>query len=964
MSRTKSDALEIETWIVDYLTRLVPEGQEIDGDTPILSIGIDSIEAVDLTVALEDWLGMDVDPEAAFEHVTVGALARALVGGEAADKTLPPVAVQAGADDGHAFSRAMNPALAELLEALHLDKRFVRGEGSALFDSQGRRVLDFVAAYGALPFGHNPPAIWRALSAMQARQEPCFVQPSLLDPAGELAERLLEIAPAGMTNVTFANSGAEAVEAAIKMCRMATGRLGIASTEGGFHGKTLAALSATGTARYQKGTGAPAGGFAKVPYGDAEALRDLFQRRPGEFAAFVVEPIQGEGGVVVPSPGYLGAVRAICDAAGVLLVFDEVQTGLGRTGSWFGCDHEGVVPDALTVAKALGGGLVPIAAVISSAAAWSDDFGLQHSSTFAGGGLACRAGLAVLDELAKDDEALIQRAAAIGARFQERLRSVAARFPHLVSEVRGRGLLMGLRLAGGLHTWPSSLLGITAEAGGLAPLFASYLLNVEGVRVAPTLSGNDVVRIEPPLNVSWQECEEALGAIEEALLAFASGDSARVIGSIRHRRALPPTLDASPVPARGAPMAPRSGDARFAFLVHPLGLRSYADYDASLAALPEGELLASAAFAHRLATEPMVVSQTRVTSRDGSTAFGEFILVGHTASELAAMPRQQAIAAIREAVQLARSRGAQLVGLGAFTSIVTQGGYALRDQGVALTSGNSYTVAAALDALDAVGEGLSETTAVLGAGGAIGRAVVANLLARCKRLHLVGNPARSADQLRDQLMQVAAEAYEHLLAGEDEIPAGSLAARIIEDQERPRRDASRREVLAFLASFALRDGGLRLGSDAAVAARAADVLITATSATGALVAAEDLRRGAVVCEISRPYNLGDAIRRERPDVQVIEAGVIELPHREAIGSFGLPEGHSYACMAEAMILALAGREGHASLGTRLSLEEVEEVGRLARVHGFAPTVPERADANAATRFSFDGPRRNESGALR
>ena len=187
-----------------------------------------------------------------------------------------------------------------MLGRLWLDKRFVRGEGCELIDDDGRRYLDCIAAYGALPFGFNPAEIWQSLLDVQRNCEPSFVQPALLDAAGELAERLLAIAPSNLRYVTFANSGAETVEACIKLCRIATGRMGILSASNSFHGKTLGALSATGNPHYQAGFGAPSSDFHTIPYGDVEALRHELETRPGHYAAFLVEPIQGEGGIVVP----------------------------------------------------------------------------------------------------------------------------------------------------------------------------------------------------------------------------------------------------------------------------------------------------------------------------------------------------------------------------------------------------------------------------------------------------------------------------------------------------------------------------------------------------------------------------------------------------------------------------------------------------------------------------------------
>jgi acetylornithine/succinyldiaminopimelate/putrescine aminotransferase len=412
----------------------------------------------------------------------------------------PPGSGLGAGTEVHPYVRHVNPHLADLLAKLRLDKLFVRGEGSALFDHEGRRYLDCIAAYGALPFGYNPPAIWRALDELRLRGEPSFVQPSLLDAAGRLAARLVELAPEGLCRVTFANSGAEAVEAAIKLCRAATGRIGILSTDGSFHGKTYGALSATGNPDYQRDFGAPAAGFDRIPYGDADALRRALATRPGYYAGLLIEPIQGEGGIVEPPPGYLTAVGAICREAGVLLALDEIQTGLGRTGDLFACEAEGVVPDVLMLAKALGGGLVPIGAVLCTEAAYSTAFAMKHSSTFAGNALACRAGLATLELITRDDGRLLTQVARNGRFLRRRLEELAARYPHLIAEVRGRGYMLGLRFGVDRDLWPDSLLGTAAEQGFFTPIFASYLLNVEGVRLAPTLNGNSVIRIEPPLN--------------------------------------------------------------------------------------------------------------------------------------------------------------------------------------------------------------------------------------------------------------------------------------------------------------------------------------------------------------------------------------------------------------------------------------------------------------------------------
>ena len=233
----------------------------------------------------------------------------------------------------------------------------MRGSGSILTDTEGCEVIDFVSQYGALPFGHNPAAIWDALAGVRDAQAPAMVGLSLPVAAGRLAERLTALAPPGLDRAFFCSSGAEAIEAAIKLARAGTARTAVLSTEGAFHGLTLGALSATGRAAYQQPFGAPIAGFDKVPFGDIEALRETVRQHPAKYAAFIVEPIQSEGGIIAPPPCYLTAAAKLCRAHGIVFVADEIQTGLGRCGEMFASSAFGLEPDVITLAKALGGGL-------------------------------------------------------------------------------------------------------------------------------------------------------------------------------------------------------------------------------------------------------------------------------------------------------------------------------------------------------------------------------------------------------------------------------------------------------------------------------------------------------------------------------------------------------------------------------------------------------------------------------
>ncbi|NLZ29044.1 MAG: aspartate aminotransferase family protein, partial [Firmicutes bacterium] len=429
----------------------------------------------------------------------------------------------------HSFSKFVNPFLGKMIESIGMDKSFVKGEGCYLYDREGNEYLDFLAAYGALPFGHNPREIWAAIMKAYDEREPDFVQPSNLNAAGDLAGRLIEVAPEGLKYVTFGNSGAEAVEAAIKMCRSATGRKGILSAENSFHGKTLGALSATGNPRYQRPFMAPMEGFDHVEYGNIHALEKQLAENPNRYAALILEPIQGEGGVVEPPTGYLGKAEKLCKKYGLLFVLDEIQTGLGRTGSLFACEKEGICPDILLLAKALGGGVVPIGACLSNDRAYNEDFALNHSSTFAGSTTACRAGICFLEMLLRNEMETVTAARSTGEYLGKELRLLKDRYPGIIGEIRGRGLLLGIKFDIDRDSFPGSLLGIMAEQELLTPVLSSYLLNVEHLRVAPTLNGNRVIRIEPPLCVTREQCDRAVQGLENMLQILDARNSAQLL---------------------------------------------------------------------------------------------------------------------------------------------------------------------------------------------------------------------------------------------------------------------------------------------------------------------------------------------------------------------------------------------------------------------------------------------------
>lgn len=375
---------------------------------------------------------------------------------------------------------------------------FVRGNGAWLWDTQGRKYLDALCGVAVCGLGHAHPAVTEAI---------CDQAGKLLHTSNwyevplqaQLAEELCKLA--GMDKAFFCNSGAEANEAAIKLARLyghrrKTRNPAIIVTEGSFHGRTLATLSATGNRKIQAGFEPLVSGFYRVPYNDAHAVIQIGERND-EVVAILVEPITGEGGVVIPDSGYLAALREICDERGWLLMLDEIQTGMCRTGKWFAYQHEDVLPDVMTLAKGLGNG-VPIGACLARGAAADVFQPGTHGSTFSGNPLVCRAALAVLKTL--KDQKLDRRAGALGARIFAGLNKGLGHVAG-VKEIRAKGLMLAVEL-----DRPCTELLTLALARGL-------LINV---------ANDTVARLLPPLILTDEEADEIVRLLCEVIIDFLS----------------------------------------------------------------------------------------------------------------------------------------------------------------------------------------------------------------------------------------------------------------------------------------------------------------------------------------------------------------------------------------------------------------------------------------------------------
>jgi ornithine--oxo-acid transaminase len=414
-------------------------------------------------------------------------------------------------------SRYLNPQLPRTLHTLGFDKNYVRGEGAYLYDAEGNAYADFLAGFGVFAAGRSHPVIKKALHDALDLDFAAWTQFDCQPIAGLLGQRLLAKTQ-GLDRVFFCNSGTEAVESALKFARHATGRGRIIFARHGFHGLTTGSLSVNGAEEFRKGFG-PLLPDTQIPLGDIAALEAELRR--GDVAAMIIEPVQGHG-VMMPPAGFLSESSALLHSRGALLICDEVQAGLGRTGKFFSYQHEDVRPDIVTVAKALSGGYVPVGAMLTTEKIFSSVYSsmdrvMVHSTTFKTGPLAMAAGLASLAVI--EDEGLVENAARVGESLRSGLESLRERF-ELIADVRGRGLMIGIEFGR-----PS---GMKARAGwamlqrARVGLFAQMVVVAlfQRHRILTQVSGDhlEVIKLIPPLMIGDTEVKlftEALGDVLE-----------------------------------------------------------------------------------------------------------------------------------------------------------------------------------------------------------------------------------------------------------------------------------------------------------------------------------------------------------------------------------------------------------------------------------------------------------------
>jgi ornithine--oxo-acid transaminase len=417
------------------------------------------------------------------------------------------------------YSEHVNPQWVKLLDLLQMNTQYDRCSGSELFTVDGRRILDFLSGYCVHNAGHNHPVIVEALKDELDRSGPAMLQSHIPQLAAELAQRLVQRGGGRLQRVFFTNSGSEGVEAAIKFSRAHTGRAGLLYAEGGFHGLTCGALSLMSDSFWSEGFGPLLPGTLAVPFGNIDALERQLATR--QFAAFILEPMQSEGGIKVPDAAYLQAAQQLCRRYGTLLVLDEVQTGMYRTGSFLAAHHFQVEPDMVILAKALSGGLVPVGAVLMSEAISNSVFSslkraFVHASTFGENSLAMRAGLVTLDVL--EGERLGERAVTLGVRLRLQLAEALAPY-EMVGAVRGLGMLNGIEFIA-----PRKLRLRVAFEGfqRIHPAMFGQVLVMRMFRdkgILTQICGNHfmVLKVAPPLVTTGEQLGEFVESVRDVV---------------------------------------------------------------------------------------------------------------------------------------------------------------------------------------------------------------------------------------------------------------------------------------------------------------------------------------------------------------------------------------------------------------------------------------------------------------
>ncbi|MBW2412793.1 MAG: aminotransferase class III-fold pyridoxal phosphate-dependent enzyme, partial [Deltaproteobacteria bacterium] len=905
------------------------------------------------------------------------------------------------------YFRFVKPGLKSYLQLLGLDVTYHRGRGDRLYysghDGQEVEVLDLIGGFGSCLLGHNHPDMTSALVSALNQARPNLTQGSNQAEAGRLASRLcrrLSGATGKSYICTFGNSGADAVDIAMKHCELErTQKLQdlqkalsrqfaslkdkhhrhpvhiepqalqqasllqaetipgsfedtlkrieahnrsvfetpavFLSLNKAFHGKSVGSLSLTSNPDYRHPFAAllPKAHFLDPT--DPEGVEAYFEstlqhyydlsvdenfrvhinKRPmSPIAALFIEPIQGEGGILAVEGEFLKNCRRLCDQYRIPMIFDEIQSGMGRTGRFFASEHSGVAGDIYLLSKSLGGGLSKISATLIDRGRYLDEFSLIHSSTFAEDPLSSAVGNKVLDLLERDQ--LLKMAAEKGAYLKRRLEALKRQYPQAIDCIRGRGLMLGVALAGQQDS--GSLIIRQIDASGHLAYFASgYLFHQEKIRVLPTLSDPRVLRLEPSAYISYADlnrvirafarlCEVLAKCNAHALLRYIAGD---------HMANRFPVKDYAQQQRSQSRPTDDSG-MKVGFLVHFLDESQLAAIEPSFANFSSRE---QDRFIRKMmpVAKPCHIASTPITAASGQKINFNLIAVPMTSrhmSEALKNPTDSpALRMVKDAVSLACKIGCEVVGLGQYTSIVSHNGEAIIEPRLTITTGNSFTVAISvqsiLEAAHLKGLNPAHTSlSLIGAAGNIGRAYARIIARYFTRINLVGSARPgSLERLEALRAKIVQESYKRLARSKS--PAygpGGIAQRLSKIplvKELLADDVDAQTAWQVIRFEKWLNPIIPVSTEISTISKS-DIIVAVSNSHKRFIRSEHVKQNAIICDVSVPCSTDTDIIQKRKDVMFFTGGIVKLPLGEGIQApaFPLPPGHVFACMAETMLL--------------------------------------------------------------
>ncbi|MBX2871744.1 MAG: aminotransferase class III-fold pyridoxal phosphate-dependent enzyme [Saprospiraceae bacterium] len=750
--------------------------------------------------------------------------------------------------------------LKEKLQALGLDACYTRGEGDILFQktkSGEAKILDLVGGYGANFLGHSHGRLTASITDFLQKQTPVFTQGSICSSVQDLNQRLQELF--GNYRVILTNTGAETVETAVKHAILENGKSRCWALTNAYHGKSLGTLS------FSKVHNAPfKRNDLQVDFLDPNnpASWEAALASIEEVSFAIVEPIRGEAGVIPLPPAFVTWINEVTAAYNIPLIVDEIQTGLGRTGSLLAADQIGLRKDYLCLSKALGGGMAKIGALLVAEKRYIEEFSVINTTTFSDDGLSATIAKAALDTIVAGD--LPRQCADKGALLKAELLKIKGDYPSVIKEVRGKGLMIGVDFQTQQNS-SSNLLRILFDSGYYGYVIAGHLLHEYGIRIMPTLSNPNTLRVQPSAYISTEHIYQFLNGLRTVSEMISKADAGSLLSYLVGRSAEKITdYQDFDVFEHQAP----EGHRKVAFLGHFIKAKDLILWDQSFENWSEKELEKLISRTARF-LEPVIFDQVNVKARGGRTVHLNFIGLFLDSREIGNAYRsgdfQWIVDKIQHAANIAEENGCQVLGLGGFTSILTRNARWVKTKKMKVTTGNSLTVGFGLKAIyeAAKQKGVileDSSVAIVGAGGNI------------------------------------ANTYAELLASQ--VEEMILIPRVLDSPK----------IVALQEQLLLLNPGLRITiTDQMEAIKHCPIVVTSSNSIQPIILPEHLSIDSkIICDLAVPADVDKNVGLIYPDLKQIMGGIVRLPepNRFIVGGIPLPSGHIFACMGETIVMGL------------------------------------------------------------